>query len=152
MPQATVWIVHVAATWYMVGLIWMVQIVHYNLFDRVGLDQFAAYEADHNRLITPIVAIPMLIELLTAAYFILRPPIGVSTSWMVAGLGMVIAVWLVTATLSVPYHGRLMNGFDANAYRGLVLTNWLRTGLWSARGLLVGWITIGMLSAATKPA
>lgn len=145
MTQSGLWIVHVAATWYMVGLIWMVQIVHYNLFDRVGPDQFAAYEADHNRLITPIVAVPMLIELLTAAYFILRPPYGVPLWCMVLSLAMVIAVWIVTATLSVPYHGRLMSGFDADAYRGLVQTNWLRTALWSARGLLVGWVTAKLL-------
>ena len=37
------------STWYMVGLIWMVQIVHYKMFDRVGEDVFARYATDHAR-------------------------------------------------------------------------------------------------------
>ena len=68
----TLFVVNLLATWYMVGLTWMVQIVHYNLFDRVGREQFVRYEADHGRLITPIVAVPMLVEIVTAC--LSRPP------------------------------------------------------------------------------
>ena len=67
-------VVNLIATWYMVGLIWMVQIVHYNMFDRVGEEQFQQYEADHNRLITPIVFLPMLIELATAVLLVVSTP------------------------------------------------------------------------------
>jgi hypothetical protein len=36
--------IHLAATWFMVGLIWVIQIVHYPLFTSVGSDSFAEYE------------------------------------------------------------------------------------------------------------
>ena len=81
---------NLVSTWYMVGLIWMVQIVHYNMFDRVGQDQFARYEADHNRLITPIVGVPMLVEIATACLLFAAAP-SVIPRWAVwAGLAMVV--------------------------------------------------------------
>lgn len=35
--------VHLAATFYMVGVIWFVQIVHYPLLEKVGTDRFSTY-------------------------------------------------------------------------------------------------------------
>lgn len=61
-----IFIVHLAATLSMVGLIWFVQIVHYPLFAYVGAEKFIAYEAAHARLTTWVVAPPMLTEALTA--------------------------------------------------------------------------------------
>ena len=150
MIAAVIYVLHLASTWYMVGLIWMVQIVHYAMFDRVGSAQFAAYEADHQRLITPIVAVPMLIELITAAWLVLRPMPGFPRAAAIVGLVAVVLIWLATATLSVPYHGRLISGFDDAAYRGLVGTNWIRTVLWSARGIWLGWFAARMLATGPR--
>lgn len=130
------------ATWYMVGLIWMVQIVHYPLFDRVGSEAFSRYEADHGRLITPIVGVPMLVELVTAILLVVSGSTILPRWASVTGLGLVIAIWLSTAFLQVPCHNRLAHGFDADAYRTLVTTNWIRTLLWSARGLMLAFFTV----------
>ncbi len=51
-----VFLLHLGSTWFMVGLIWLIQIVHYPLFARVGVEQFVPYEREHSRLITYIVA------------------------------------------------------------------------------------------------
>ncbi|KAA1258715.1 hypothetical protein LF1_12380 [Rubripirellula obstinata] len=142
----TVFLVNLLATWYMVGLIWMVQIVHYNLMDRVGPEQFVRYETDHGRLITPIVAIPMLVEILSAAGLVLLSPAGFPrwAAWI--GLALVVAIWMSTAFLQIPYHNQLLKGFSDAAYRGLVGTNWIRTILWTVRGLMMGWFARTMLS------
>lgn len=136
-----------AATLYMVGLIWMVQVVHYPLFDGVGEAQFAAYEARHTRGMTPIVLPPMLIELATAGLLLAFRPAAVKggdpliPAWMLwGGLGLVLFLWLVTFALSVPQHAKLAQGFDPKAYRLLVDTNWLRTAAWTLRGGLVVWM------------
>ncbi len=139
-------IVNVVASWYMVGLIWMVQIVHYNLMDRVGPEHFVRYETDHGRLITPIVAIPMLIEIATAAGLIMLSPPGFPRWAAWTGLAMVLAIWLSTAFLQVPYHSQLLKGFSNVAYQGLVGTNWIRTVLWTVRGLMMGWFARAILS------
>jgi hypothetical protein len=145
MNPALIFVLNLASTWYMVGLIWMVQIVHYNLFDRVGASGFAAYEADHNRLITPIVALPMLIELATAAMLVFVSPPGFPRWAAVTGIVIVGLIWLSTAALQVPFHGKLASGFDPSAYRGLVLTNWIRTVLWTVRGGLLGYFAWRLL-------
>ncbi|MEM6853128.1 MAG: hypothetical protein AAF593_01840 [Planctomycetota bacterium] len=137
---------NVAATLYMVGLIWMVQIVHYPLFDGVGVAEFAAYEARHTRGMTGIVLPPMLVELVTAIGLVVLLSQGTSQPavlpvWMAwTGLGLVLFLWAVTFVVSVPQHAKLAEGFDPRAYRLLVDTNWLRTAAWTLRGGLVVWM------------
>ena len=46
----------------MVGIIWLVQIVHYPLFSRVGAAGFAIYSGAHSRLTGLVVGPPMLVE------------------------------------------------------------------------------------------
>ncbi|TWT48182.1 hypothetical protein Pla22_51830 [Rubripirellula amarantea] len=145
MNSHVVFLLNLLSTWYMVGLIWMVQIVHYNLFDRVGTEGFADYERDHSRLITPIVALPMLVELGTACALVVAAPPGFSRTAAILGLVAVGLIWLSTAFLQVPYHGKLSLGFDQSAYRGLVATNWIRTMLWTARGVLLAYFAAKML-------
>ncbi|MEO0468791.1 MAG: hypothetical protein AAF206_04155 [Bacteroidota bacterium] len=143
---------HVAATLYMVGLIWVVQVVHYPLFDGVGEAGFADYEARHARSITWIVLPVMMIELLTAiALLALRPTggglAGSIPSWTLwVGLVLVLLVWAVTFAVSVPQHAKLAQGFDARAHQLLVDTNWIRTAIWTLRGFLV----LGILFFALK--
>lgn len=148
MNATLTFVLNLLATWYMVGLIWMVQIVHYNLFDRVGEDGFVRYEADHGRLITPIVGVPMLVEIVTAGLLLVHAPAGFPKWAAWAAFAMVVAIWLSTAFLQVPCHNRLMEGFDQATYQRLVNSNWLRTALWSARGVLMGWFLVNLLRAA----
>ena len=135
-----------AATLYMVGLIWMVQVVHYPLFDGGGGAEFAAYEARHTRGMTWIVLPPMLVELVTAIGLVVLVSQGTSHPavlplWMTwTGLGLVLFLWAVTFVVSVPQHTKLADGFDPRAYRLLVDTNWLRTTAWTLRGGLVVWM------------
>ncbi|MFK8114979.1 MAG: hypothetical protein AB8B91_22440 [Rubripirellula sp.] len=140
-----IFLLNLLSTWYMVGLIWMVQVVHYNLYDRVGEDEFAQYEADHNRLITPIVGVPMLIEIATACLLLAVAPAGFPRWAAWAGIALIVLIWLSTAFLQVPMHSRLVKGFDAAAYERLVLTNWIRTILWTARGILIGYFALKLL-------
>jgi hypothetical protein len=60
-------LVQVAATWYMVGFIWTMQILHYPLFDRVGRDAFAAYETEHNRRFGLLVGPGILLVAITTS-------------------------------------------------------------------------------------
>jgi hypothetical protein len=125
-------LVHAATTLFMVGVIWFVQIVHYPLFERVGEASFGAYERQHTRRTGWIVATPMLAELATASALAWR--VGGVLAWV--GLGLLIVIWLCTWLWQVPAHRRLEDGFDAATHRRLVRTNWIRTIVWSARGIL----------------
>ena len=131
---------HLAATLFMVGLIWFVQIVHYPLFSRVGEEGFGAYSEAHSRLTSYVVGPPMLLEAATALLLVFRRPDEVPLSLAILGLALVAAIWLSTALLQVPRHTALGSGFDASQWRGLVGTNWIRTVAWSARGVVVLWM------------
>lgn len=127
------------STIFMCGLIWMVQVVHYPLFAKVGDTLFRQYHADHNFLISLIVLPAMLIELGTAAYFILARPVNVTLPEAWVGLALVLVAWAATFFLSVPAHGQLAAGFNQQAYSALVQTNWIRTIAWTVRAFLVTW-------------
>lgn len=148
LPTSATWLlaINVAATWYMVGLIWMVQVVHYKMFDRVGDDEFARYAIDHARLITPIVALPMLVELASAAALCWITPPGMSRALLIVGFGLVILIWLSTALLQVPAHERLAKGFDVVVYQRLVSTNWIRTVAWTIRGVMLFFLIVSWLN------
>jgi hypothetical protein len=117
---------HVAATLFMVGVIWFVQVVHYPLFSRVGPEKFSLYSEAHSRPTTYVVGPPMLVEA-AALLLVFRRPEGVPLAVALMGLALVAFVWLSTALLQVPRHTTLGSGFDRRAWSGLVLSNWLRT-------------------------
>ena len=145
MPNTSlVFMLNLVATWYMVGLIWMVQVVHYPLFNRVGDQTFQRYEEDHNRLITPVVGIAMLLEIATAfALLMSRPPEFPNwAAWL--GVVLVSVIWLSTAFIQVPSHSILLEGFQDSAYQRLVQSNWIRTLCWTVRGILLGYFCLRM--------
>lgn len=129
----------------MTGLIWLVQVVHYPLFARVGAEQFQGYEAAHTAQIGRIVIPLMLVELVASLGCVLWPPAQASRAVLWAALGLVAVIWLVTAACSVPAHTTLGRGFDPAAHRRLVSTNWLRTLAWTARSALLLWLVAPMV-------
>ncbi len=136
----TLLLLHAVATLLMLGVILVVQLVHYPLFQYVRAGDYEAFQAAHMRRITWIVAPTMTTELATAGWIAWAPPAGVP-SWMAwTGLGLVLFIWAVTGLVQVPLHTRLAKGFDAAAHRRLVTTNWLRTGAWAVRAGLVLWM------------
>lgn len=136
---------NLAATLYMTGLIWCIQIVHYPLFARVGKEGFADYEIAHSNLITPVVGLPMLVEVVTAGLLLFFRSPAIRPSETIVSLVLVVVIWLSTMFLQVPQHTILSSGFDATAHQFLVNSNWLRTIAWSLRGALVLWMTAKMM-------
>jgi hypothetical protein len=129
-----------AATLFLVGLIWMVQVVHYPLFNMADRANFTAFEAAHSNRISVIVGPAMLLELVTAGWLLVSRPAGIPAWTVWLGAALVGVAWLVTAFLSVPQHAILSAGFNQTAYQTLVNTNWIRTVAWTARGALVLWM------------
>lgn len=135
-------LVHLASTLAMVGAIWVVQLVHYPAFSKVGAAGWAAYEATHQSRITLVVGPLMVAELATAVWLVFARPATFPLWAVVAGAALVGVIWASTAFVQVPLHDALSRGtFDAEAHRRLVATNWLRTAAWTLRGGLALWLT-----------
>lgn len=133
-------LINAAATLFLVGLIWMVQVVHYPLFNMADRAHFSAFEAAHSNRISLIVGPAMLIEIITALWLLFARPDGIPAWTVWAGVALVGLAWFVTGFISVPQHAILSGGFDQRAYRVLVDTNWIRTMAWTARGVIVLWM------------
>lgn len=130
-------LVHAAATWFMLGLIWFVQIVHYPLMAEVPAEGFREYERRHQRLTTCVVGPVMGVEALSAVLLAIASLS--SGAWDIPrwlGVGLLAVIWLSTLIAQVPLHAILSKGFDPTVWRRLVRSNWIRTAGWSARGVL----------------
>lgn len=122
----------------MTGIIWFVQIVHYPLLATVGSGEFCDYTKRHQVLITWIVGPPMLVEVASAGALLILAPLLLLSPLYVAALVMLFVIWISTAVLQVPLHGKLCRSHDVRNIRRLVATNWIRTVAWTARAVLLG--------------
>ena len=132
----TVLLIHVMATWFMVGLIWFVQVVHYPLMNRVGSTDYVTYQEDHMRQTTWVVGPGMLVEVLTGIWLLYE---GASMMLWVSFV-LLVLIWASTVLLQVPRHNKLLQIFDTGNHIALVQTNWIRTIAWTVRGLLGFWM------------
>ena len=133
----TLLVIHAAATWFMVGLIWMTQLVHYPLFAQVGTAAFVDYEREHTRRMAGLLAVPALTEIVTGGLLVWRVPDGASLSLVLGAGALLAAIWVMTAFVHAPLHGKLSARFDVALVHRLVAANWWRTAAWSLRGVLV---------------
>ncbi len=121
----------------MVGLIWLIQIVHYPLFNLVGKNKFHVYHNVHGVLITPLVGTVMIIELISSLLLVVFPPKNISLTTPIIGVILVFIIWTSTAFLQIPQHNALSKAYELEAHNLLVQTNWIRTIAWSMRGFLL---------------
>lgn len=135
-------LIHAASTWFMLGLIWTIQLVHYPLFARVGAAGFVSYEAEHTRRMGWVLTIPATLEVVTGGLLVWTRPDSVPLWLVIAGGFLLFLIWLVTISVQVPLHTRLSEGHDEFQIQRLVASNRWRTLLWSARGLAVGWMMV----------
>jgi hypothetical protein len=129
-------VVHLAVTAALAGLIWTIQLVHYPLFDHVEEAKFVGFEQRHSWRISLIVGPLMGAELIAAVIVVWERPPYVSAALAIAALVVLLVVHAATVLFSVPAHAVLGRGFDADAHRRLVQTNWIRTVGWTARAAM----------------
>ena len=134
----------------MFGVIWIVQLVHYPLFDRVDRDDYVSFQRAHEARISFVVLPLMLGELVTGIFLVTAATAESRTIWLI-GIGLVGVAWLSTFLLSVPSHQTLGTGFDPEAHSKLVSTNWIRTFAWSAHAILALYGAFVMLDAEASP-
>lgn len=143
-----IFIVNLSAVWFLTGLIWTIQVVHYPLFGLVGA-RFCEFEEQHKRRIGYVVGPMMLTESAAAILLVWYRPAFVSQGAAVAALLLVGVIWISTATIQAPCHDRLSQGYDGKIERRLTLSNWIRTIAWTARALLLtAALVSGLASAA----
>jgi hypothetical protein len=129
-------LVHVAASWAMVGFIWTIQLVQYPVMATVPAAGFVAFERAHQRRVARPLMVFGIVEVVTAGWLLVASDGSTRPTLLVAG-AILAVLWVSTGLWYAPLHGRLTAGFDADVHRRLVRTNWARTVLWTGRGVVV---------------
>ncbi|MBK8398700.1 MAG: hypothetical protein IPL26_26060 [Leptospiraceae bacterium] len=137
-----IFILNLISTLFLTGLIWTIQIVHYPLFSLVGEKEFIAYHSAHSSQISKIVIPLMLLELISTLLNCFYIPFAKSNDFEFkilnySGILFVIIVWFSTFLLSVPEHNVLANGWNNESIQKLVITNWVRTIVWTFHSFLL---------------
>lgn len=133
-------LVNVAAVLFMTGFIWTMQLVHYPLLNKVGLETFSVYETEHNRLFFLVAGPGVLVTILSGVLLLFVRPPQVSLAAPLVGVFLFVTIAVSTAFLQAPQHVKLSSGFDSDAYEFLLKTNWIRTAAWTAYSLLGLWM------------
>ncbi len=131
-------VANLCVTSVMFGVIWVIQLVHYPLFEGIEGETFLNWHSFHSRNISLIVA-PMMVGELGLSLWLL-----LSQRDLVSGIlfGLTVAIWISTFTLSVPIHNRLgrtelSREEQGRLARRLVVTNWPRTLIYSIKFLIL---------------
>lgn len=131
-------LLHVLSTLALFGLIWTIQCVHYPTFKYVAPEKFSDFHAFHTQKITLIVAPLMIIEIITATLLCFEAP----SNFIFINFTSVMLIWILTAFVSVPLHGKLSKGFQLELINKLIITNWPRTVLWTLRTIAWAYILL----------
>lgn len=132
-----VFLISLAAGWFMAGLIWETQRVHYPLFDLADRGRWDEFHRRHVNAITPIVFVVMTSELVTSVWLLFARPSGLAMWVAIVSAVLAIGMWVSTAALQIPAHGSLRRGYTDASYRRLVGTNWIRTIGWTVRAIVM---------------
>ena len=117
----------------MVGVIWVIQLLHYPSFHFINDQKYIEFQHFHMQRISFIVIPVMLIELASAlllSYFF-------RSSLTIILLALLLGIWGITFIFFTNMHQKLTNGYDRANVDSLVKINWSRTALWSLRLIIL---------------
>lgn len=142
MSAELIFLINTFSSFFLTGLIWTVQLVHYPSFHHVSAENFARFQKHHVNSIDKIV-IPLMVAEITTSF---------ALSWFdgflslnAFGFYIVLLIWVSTGLFSVPAHSKLESGKNEEAIDSLVSTNWTRTVLWTAKSALSFYLLMSML-------
>lgn len=127
------WILHSFCTFFMTGLIWMVQVVHYPLFRFALKQDFKKYHQFHSNRISWVVFPIMTLQVITALVLFLYSWNGLSSIL----LGLSCFTFFITGLFFVPLHNQLARFPNNQLIDRLILLNGFRTLAWTIQSLIL---------------
>lgn len=136
---------HLAAVWFCVGLVWVIQLLVYPGFAHMVGGDWVAVHDRHTRIMGLLVSGPWAVQGLTCAVLLVWRPPGVPLVAALAAAACGAVTVIVTVLVSVPCHRRLAQGWDPAVHARLTRTNWWRTAAWTLGGV-VALVMLGLAS------
>ena len=128
--------VHFLSTSLMVGIIWVIQLLHYPAFNFIKESDYVEFQHFHMQRISFIVVPVMILELFSAFMLVYY----VRSNLLILCLIILLFIWLITFVFFTKLHQSLLGGYDKIIVDKLVQINWSRTVLWSLRLIILIYI------------
>ena len=125
---------HLISTSIMVGVIWVVQLVHYPSFKYVNESDYVIFQKYHMSNISYIVFPVMFTELITAILILF---FGEESLFFMLSLICLFLIWVITGVLFTKYHSILKEGKDLKIIKKMIKANWIRALLWTMRLIMI---------------
>ena len=128
--------IHFLSTSLMVGIIWVIQLLHYPTFHFIKESHYEEFQHFHMQRISFIVIPVMITELLSGfmlVYFF-------RSNLLIFCLIILLVIWLITFVFFTKLHQSLLGGYNKITIDKLVQINWSRTVLWSLRLIILIYI------------
>jgi hypothetical protein len=133
----TLYLLALASTAAMSGIIWLVQFLLYPALLEVQDTHWRRHHARHCRIMGYIAGPLMIVELVTA-HLLVRLCWGTGVViWALLALAQTYACWGLTFIISVPLHRKLEAHFSRRVVESLIRTNWPRVACWNAKLLVL---------------
>ncbi|QVL56875.1 MAG: hypothetical protein KFB93_05685 [Simkaniaceae bacterium] len=129
-------IAQLVATWVLIGIMWFSQVVHYPLYKKIK-EGFVEYERSHIRRAALLLGPIMLVEAVTAFLLVGATPGGILTTLAGVNLVLLVLIWLSTFLFQITLHQKLSIRFSPKVLRNLITSNWIRTLLWTLKGVII---------------
>ena len=126
--------IHIISTSIMVGVIWVIQLVHYPSFKYVNESDYINFQKYHMSNISYIVFPVMFTELITALIILF---FGEKSLFFVLSLICLFLIWVITGVLFTKYHSILKEGKDLMIIEKMIKANWIRALLWTMRLIMI---------------
>ena len=128
--------VHFLSTSLMVGIIWVIQLLHYPAFHFIKESDYVEFQHFHMQRISFIVVPVMILELFSAFMLVYYLRSNLLTICLI----ILLFIWLITFVFFTKLHQSLLDGYNKTVVDKLVKINWSRTILWSLRLIILIYI------------
>ena len=128
--------IHFLSTSLMVGIIWVIQLLHYPTFHFIKESDYVEFQHFHMQRISFIVVPVMIIELLSGFMLVYYLRSNLLTICLI----ILLFIWLITFVFFTKLHQSLLDGYNKTIVDKLVKINWSRTILWSLRLIILIYI------------
>ena len=128
--------IHFLSTSLMVGIIWVIQLLHYPTFHFIKENDYVEFQHFHMQRISFIVVPVMIIEILSGFMLVYY----FRSNLFILCLTILLVIWLITFAFFTKLHQSLLGGYDKIIVDKLVQINWSRTVLWSLRLIILIYI------------
>ena len=128
--------IHFLSTSLMVGIIWVIQLLHYPAFHFIKESDYVEFQHFHMQRISFIVVPVMVLELFSAFMMVYY----IQSNLLILCFIILLFIWLITFIFFTKLHQSLLGGYDNTIVDKLVRINWSRTILWSIRLIILIYI------------